>query len=242
MLSIPIHKDDDMFHGSHEHYDSVGSQMDSFISHAATLISELSPLILELPCGYGRVTRKLIKRYSPEQIHVAEINAHALKFCTDTFNVTGYQVTDPVNEFKNIPDSTFDIAIMGSLITHLSEQNARAVFKHFFKKVKQGGLGVITTHGVRSRELLGESEIYQVGEEARQHLLDNYDANQFGFSAYKNNHVFEKRTVELIGDSYGISLIPKAWIRDVCKESGLSVIKHMPGAWDSHQDVFFIAK
>lgn len=242
MPSILIHKDDDMFHGSYEHYNAVGSQMAGFVLHAATLISELNPVILELPCGYGRVLRKLVERYSPERIHVAEINPQALKFCTDTFGVTGYLVTDPVHEFRNIPDSAFDIAVMGSLITHLSEQNARTVIKYFFNKVKLGGVGVITTTGVKSREILGESCIYQVSEEARQRLLSSYDANQFSFSVYRKNHDFERRTVDLIGESYGISLIPEGWIDDVCKENGLSVVKRIHGAWDSHQDVFYIAK
>jgi hypothetical protein len=114
--------------------------------------------------------------------------------------------------------------------------------KFFFNKVKKGGVGIITTHGIKSRQLLDKADIYQVGEKARSHLITRYDDNQFGFSFYSNNHTHEKRTVSFIGNTYGISLIPECWIAKVCEVNSLSIIKHLPAGWDSHQDVFFISK
>lgn len=243
----PIHENDDMFHGSTEHYDSVGRQMADFVQHAQSIIGASSPLILELPCGYGRVTRKLVERYSKEQIHVAEIMAPALDFVFQEFGVAGYQVVEPVNEFRNIPDSKYDIAVMGSLITHLSEENSRVIFSNFFKKLKSGGIGVITTTGVQARHLLGnsahyQSEVCQVGSDGQKLLTSSYDNDRFGYAEYISSHTFESRTVDLVGKVYGYSLVPRKWVDDECQKNNLEIAEWLPGGWDGHQDVFFIRK
>ncbi|RDJ98792.1 class I SAM-dependent methyltransferase [Paraburkholderia lacunae] len=242
MHVTPIHPDDDMFQGSHEHYYSVGSQMADFVSHATELAGAHTPIILELPCGYGRVTRHLATRFDPTKIHVADIMVPSVDFCIGAFGVVGHYVAEPVYEYANIASEAFDVAALGSLVTHLSSHNARTVIVHFFSKLKSGAVGVVTTHGEKSREHLGIADCYQVGEAARQHLLSSFDANQYGFVNYPTDHSLETKTVDYIGDSYGISIIPTDWIKSVCEENNLSIIEHWPGAWDGHQDVFFIRK
>ncbi|WP_434113821.1 class I SAM-dependent methyltransferase [Paraburkholderia caffeinilytica] len=242
MQSAPIHPDDDMFHGSNEHYTSVGTQMADCVSHAVELAQIDSPTILELPCGYGRVTRHLASRFDPKRIHVADIMVPAVDFCVETFGVNGYYIVDPVYEFQNVPETFFDAAALGSLITHLSGRNARTVIKHFFKKLKPGGIAVVTTHGARSREILETVDCYQVGDAARTYLLDSYDAGQFGFVNYMADHSLEAKTIDYIGDSYGISLIPHNWVNNVCDENGLIILEYRSGGWDNHQDVFFISR
>lgn len=242
-----IHKDDDMFHGSLEHYDSVGNQMADFVVSAHEIVGNQLSRILELPCGYGRVTRKLVDRFGSDRVFVAELMVPAIEFCVDQFGVSGYQVTPPVNEFRNIPNAYFDVGVMGSLITHLSEENSKTILSNFFKKLKPGGIGVVTTHGVRARELLEHSEHYQaevcqVGSAGRRHLIDRYDSSQFGYAKYVSNHTFEQKTVPLVGDSYGYSLIPQEWVEETAKNDGLKVVKSLLGCWDGHQDVFFIQR
>lgn len=242
MQSALIHPNDDMFHGSHEHYGSVGRQMAGFVAQAAEMAKASDPKILELPCGYGRVTRHLASRFDPKRVHVADIMIPSVDFCVETFGVVGHYVVDPVYEFRNIPEASFDIAALGSLVTHLSNNNARAVIKHFFSKLKNGGVAVVTTHGEKSREHLGIADCYQVGEEARQHLLNSYDSGHYAFVNYLPDHSLEAKTVDYIGDSYGIAMIPTTWVHDVCAENQLSILEHIPGGWDGHQDVFWIKK
>ncbi|MFM0372936.1 class I SAM-dependent methyltransferase [Paraburkholderia aspalathi] len=242
MQSAPIHPDDDMFHGSNEHYTSVGTQMADCVSHAVELAQADLPTVLELPCGYGRVTRHLASRFDPKRIHVADIMVPSVDFCVEKFGVNGYYIIDPVYEFKNVPEAFFDVAALGSLITHLSGRNSRTVIKHFFEKLKPGGIAVVTTHGARSREILETVDCYQIGDAARTHLLDSYDAGQFGFVNYMADHSLEAKTVDYIGDSYGISLIPHNWVNDVCDENGLTILEYRSGGWDNHQDVFFISR
>ncbi|WER45173.1 class I SAM-dependent methyltransferase [Cupriavidus sp. WKF15] len=216
--------------------------MAEFASDAAKLASATDASILELPCGYGRVTRQLAKRFQPSRIHSADIMKPSVDFCVESFGVVGHYVTDPVHEFRNIPDSHFDVGVLGSLVTHLSSNNARSVIKHFFDKIKIGGVAVVTTHGEKSREHLGIADCYQVGEEARQHLLSRYDSGEFAFVNYRSDHSLEAKTVDYIGDSYGIAMIPTSWVHEVCRANGLMIIEHRPGGWDGHQDVFWIRK
>jgi SAM-dependent methyltransferase len=237
-----IHPDDEMFHGSTEHYYSVGSQMCGFIVKAASLAKAEDPTVLELPCGYGRVTRHLARHFSSARVHVADVMKPAVDFCVAEFGVTGYYVERPIYEFRNIEDGRFDAAALASLITHLSNLNARTVMRHFFAKLRLGGVAVVTTHGERSREILGASDCYQIGEGARQHLLASYDEGKYGFVNYRPDHSLETKTVEYIGDSYGIAVIPAVWVQEVCGENGVTILERCPGGWDGHQDVFFIQR
>ena len=239
---MEIHPDDDMFAGDHEHYSSVGLQMATFAERAAALANAQNPYILELPCGYGRVTRHLIQKFEPSQIHSADIMIPGVDFCATTFGVHGHHIVEPVYEFKNIQSEKFNVGLMGSLITHLSNFNSRSVMKYFFSKIKKGGFGVVTTHGEKSRVMLEARDCYEVGEEARDFLISKYDSGEFAFVNYRADHSFEKNTVDYIGDAYGISMIPTNWVHEVCESQDLWIEEHIVGGWDDHQDVFFIRK
>ena len=234
-IEYPIHNDDDMF------------QLTEFVLNASKLCHSQKPIILELPSGYGRVTRKLVEKFGAKSIYAAELLTPAINFCIDTFGVAGYQVEDPITEFRNIPNNFFDIAVMGSLITHLSEADSRTVVKYFFDKLKPNGIGVITTTGNKACDLFQNSVNYvenvcQIGEQERLRLISEYKNNLFSHAKYSSDHTFEKKTVENIGEQYGYSLIPKSWVENICIENKLRIIDFFPGGWDDHQDVYFIAK
>ncbi|MFW5328898.1 class I SAM-dependent methyltransferase [Hydrogenophaga sp. ZJX-1] len=237
-----IHPDDDMFSGSLDHYESVGKEMADLVEVAAHDLGLSAPHILELPCGYGRVTRHLVKLFPAERILACDIMVPAVEFVATKFGVKGHPAEIPVNELTGIETDTFDIAVMGSLITHLSAANSHTLLQNFSRVMKSGGIAIITTHGIRSRQLLGEKDVYQVGEEARQHLVQQYDNSRFGFVNYLPDHSFEAKTVDYIGDSYGISLIPDQWMTEISQTLGLNIIKKIVGGWDNHQDVFFLQK
>lgn len=238
-----IHPDDDMFTGSIEHYESCGKEFADIVSNAAKLVSLPVPQILELPCGYGRVTRHLVKHFSPEQIFVADAMASAVNFCMEQFGVSGVKVVEPLNEFTNIPTGSFDVAAMGSLITHLSEDSTEAVLRHFLSKLSLQGVAVVTTHGVRAHEILSaDSNWFELTPSDRELLKVAYQEERFGYVQYAPDHSFERKTVDCVGKSYGISLIPHCWMLETVKRLGYSVIDYQKGGWDNHQDVFVIAK
>lgn len=242
MHPISIHPDDDMFTGSLDHYESCGLQFADFVGKAAALSGAPSPRVLELPCGYGRVTRHLVKRFDPAKIEVADIMAPAVDHTTKVFAVTGHYVVEPVNEFRGIQDGAFDIAGMGSLLTHLSENNAEIVLRNFLGKLSANGVAVVTTHGERAYELLAANAWFELTPNDRTTLLDAYSSGSYGFANYAPKQLFEKRTVDYIGESYGVSLTSYAWMLQTLDRLGYKVLEFLPGAWDNHQDVFWVSR
>ena len=236
-----IHPDDDMFTGDHEHYESCGKQFAEIIAHAASLSGAHSPKILELPCGYGRVTRHLVARFGASLIDVADIMSPAVDFVARKFGVRGFVVTEPVNQFRGIPDGVFDVAVMGSLLTHLSESDALDVLEHFLKKLGPNGVAVITTHGERSYDMLRAGGWHEVSPSDRLKLLHAHERGAHEFVQYDPNHVFERKTVDYIGPSYGVSITHPSWMRDAARRLGYTIREYRPGGWDNHQDVFFIS-
>lgn len=240
-MNKTIHPDDDMFCGSFEHYESCGRQFADIIVRASHLVESPNPKILELPSGYGRVTRHLIKRFSPDHLVVADAMPGAVRFCMEQFGVSGIEVTTPVNELRGVPDSTFHVAAMGSLITHLDEESSRTVIANFLGKLTTGGVAVITTHGKRAREILfSDGGWFEMLPEDRELLKDASRQGRYGYVKYAPCHTFERKTVETVGDHYGISLIPYEWMVDAIVDLGFSVIEYFEGGWDKHQDVFLV--
>lgn len=242
-LSTPIHPDDDMFTGSLEHYTSVGQQLTDHVVAASRMLGQHAPpRVLELPCGYGRVTRHLVEAFPAHDIWASDIMVPAVAFVEAEFGVNGHPAVAPFNELTGLENQTFDLAVMGSLVTHLSAANASTLLRHLFRVIKPGGVAIVTTHGLRSRQLVAEGDIYQVGKSARQHLCDQFDQDRFGFVNYLPDHTFEAKTVDYIGDSYGISLIPDRWMSEVAESNGMDIVKKQAGGWDDHQDIYFLRK
>ncbi|MGF6841071.1 SAM-dependent methyltransferase [Paraburkholderia youngii] len=240
--AAPIHPNDDVFEGSLAHYESVGSQMAELVQRAANLSGVKNPTILELPCGYGRTTRHLVKKYKTSDVHVADIVAPAVDFCSSTFGVHGHHIVGPLFEFASIENARFDVAALQSFITHLSQADARSAMKHFFSKIRSGGIGVVTTHGARSRELLGETDCYSVGEDARKRLLSSYDVGEYAFVDSQTTKSSAAKVARDLGERYGVSMIPERWLRTFCEEFRLTIVERIVGGWDDNQDVYFIRK
>jgi SAM-dependent methyltransferase len=241
-VAAPIHPNDDLFDGSIAHYESVGSQMAQFVQRAVKLSGSEKPTILELPCGYGRNTRHLAKKFNASDVHVADIVAPAVDFCSSTFGVHRHHMVDPLFEFATIENAKFDVAALASLITHLSQADARSAMKHLFSKIRSGGVAVVTIHGARSRELLSEKDCYSIGEDARTRLLSSYDAGEYAFVDSQPKNSSRAKIAKYIGKSYGVSMIPERWLRTSCEEDKLTIAERIVGGWDDNQDVYFIRK
>lgn len=241
-VAAPIHPNDDMFEGSVPHYESVGSQMAEFVQRAVKLSGSKNPTILEIPCGYGRITRHLAKKFNASDVHVADMVAPAVDFCSSTFGVHGHHLADPLYEFATLENAKFDVAALASLVPHLSQADAQSAMKHFFSRIRSGGMAVVTMHGARSRERLGETDCYSVGEEARKRLISSYDAGQYAFVDSQPKNSSRAKVAKDVGGNYGVSMIPERWLRTFCEENKLTIVERIVGGWDDNQDVYFIRK
>ena len=178
--------------------------------------------------------------FNPANIYTIDIYDEACEFQRNILKTNSIKINAEDYTYKDIPNNEFDIAVMGSLITHLNEEASKSVLISFMNKIINIGFGIITTHGQRSYELLKDSNVYQVSENDRNTLLNDYEKDKFSFYPYRNDHTFEKHTTDVAGDSYGISLIPNSWVEDFCKSNNLLITEHIAAGWDNHQDVYII--
>lgn len=241
-LFVETHPNDDMFTGSYEHYERCGKELANYAQEAKLSLKRENLKVLELPCGYGRVTRHLVNIFDSHQLTSADVMKDAVDFVSNKFLVNGFVVSEPANEFRGLPENEFDIGLMGSLITHFSEENSRIILSKFLSKIKNDGIAIITTHGHRSYEMLVNKDWFEITDDDYETLKKSYESINYGFVSYASEHTFEKKTVEEVGNSYGISLIPKSWMEDTITGMGYKIIKFYPAGWDNHQDVYFINK
>lgn len=237
-----IHPSDDMYNGSIEHYFNCGKEFAKYAELVKKEFIHNPNRILELPCGYGRVTRHLVNIFNHSNITSADIMPMAVDFTSKTFSVNGFKVSEPANEFNGISNNSFDIAMMGSLITHFSEANTKTILNNFLSKITDNGVAIITTHGERAYERMINNDWFEITATDFELLKGSYESGEFGFANYSSDHSFEKKTVAEVGDVYGVSLIPHAWMLRTTQSMGYEVVAHYPAGWDNHQDVYFIKR
>ncbi|HEX8424186.1 MAG TPA: class I SAM-dependent methyltransferase, partial [Pyrinomonadaceae bacterium] len=147
-------------------------------------------------------------------------------FCARTFGATPvYSVAD-LDSLSF--DARFDLIWCGSLVTHLNEHAARALFRLFARHLAPGGLLIFTTHGdfVARRMPGGEFDYMLTGEQIEV-INASYTRTGFGYADYAGQH------------SYGVSLTSPAWIRtQLAAAGGLREVYFRERVWDDHHDVY----
>src|SRR5262249_43255454 len=145
-IDLTISPHDDMFvAGELASYLFVGTSALEVISEAMLLARKTHFAdVLDVPCGYGRVTRHLVKFFPESQIFVSEIDRAKQGFCASTF---GAQGIDLPPDFTGEPSRCFDLIFVGSLLTHLNEARSVNLLRYLLKALSEGGLLIVTTHG-----------------------------------------------------------------------------------------------
>ena len=117
-----IHYDDQsLVNDDFFHYHQVGNSaiinIDNALQAAGLSPSDIHSL-LDFPCGYGRVLRKLRTHFTQARIDACDIVPAAIRFCAEEFDV------EPILSCKNFSkiqfSRSYDLVWIGSLLTHLS--------------------------------------------------------------------------------------------------------------------------
>jgi SAM-dependent methyltransferase len=218
-LDQTISQQDDMFEGDIEHYLFAGRSALEVISEAMLLARKTRfDNMLDVPCGYGRVTRHLVKFFPDSQIFVSEKDKAKQHFCAATFRT---KELDLPSDFSGEPTRQFDLIFVGSLLTHLNERLSISALRYLLKSLSEGGLLIVTTHG-RYATMLTSSP-GQLEQKARQFMR-----NGFGYEG---------------GSTYGSSRMAPSWVLRVFESMpDARVLGHKERGWSSYQDVFVIEK
>lgn len=151
--------------------------------------------ILEFACGYGCVTRHLVKLLPREILTGSDIHPEANQFLSQKLGVRTIQSSSAPRDFP--PHETFDAVVALSFFSHVPLAAWGNWLEKLFSLVKMEGVLVFTTHGVESLKHFGNPPLSQDGTwfAARSEQKD-LDVQQYGQTIttidYVANQVFTR--------------------------------------------------
>jgi len=180
---------------------------------------------LDMPSGYGRVTRLLARLLDPARITACDVDAEAVRFCRAAFAVAGIVANrDPA---RTRLGQSYDLIFVGSLLTHLTESRAAALLDLLVSRLARGGLLVFTTQG--------------------ESCLDHLEWYGERFGALESTY---RETVRRVGmcfmpyvrqTDYGVTIHAQSYVTKLVRErfgQALHQIRFAERGWDRHQDVW----
>ena len=214
-----------MYDGRSDHYLAVG--MSALHCIEAALEVRTPDRILDLPCGFGRVTRFLRARYPEAQITVSDLDRPGVDFAAAHFGARGvYSVEDLADlDFGTV----FDLIWIGSLVTHLSEAQTRSLLTVMHRSMAPDATLVVSSHGPTIVRGL-QSWLYGLEPTSAAAVLDGYMAAGYGHRGYGDS------------DGYGISLTDRHWWQQAAGEAGFELVSYEVQAWDGHQDILALRR
>ncbi len=225
-INTTLHPADDMFvPGNADHYLNVGLSAFEGIRLALSQTGARSPgTILDMPCGFGRVTRVLRAAYPNAAIHACDIQNEAIDFCVQTFDCQPFVSNVDFNKINR--ERKFDLIWCGSLLTHLSADRSIDALRFFRDCLSSDGVCLVSTHGEYPAQLMQDArETYGLHDEDRRRTLDEYEQTGFGYSDYPEHH------------HYGTSLTKESWMNQTLANSGCQLVFFQPRGFDNHQDL-----
>ncbi len=217
---------DTMFEGSSGHYLAVGLSALGVVE-AAFLDAPPPRRILDLPCGFGRVTRMLRARYPSADITVCDLDRPGVDFTAACFGARGvYSQQD----FRDLQlGAVFDLVWVGSLLTHLPEHQTRQFLDFAVRHMGPNSRLIVTSHGAYVAGRL-RKWTYGLTTAAARGLLAEAKMAGYGFRGYSG------------GQHYGISLASRPWFEHALAGSPLCLQSYQERGWDEHQDTLVLRR
>lgn len=215
---------DTMFDGGADHYLQVG--LSALNAIEAVLRGATMPRnILDLPCGFGRVTRVLRARYPTAALTVCDLDHAAVDFAAATFDARGVYSTPNFRDLQL--EGRFDLIWVGSLLTHLPEHQTRQFLDFAARHMGPDSRLVLTSHGAHVATRL-RSLNYGLSDAAARGLIAQYLTDGYSYRGYDGD------------PAYGISLAARAWYETLFAGSSLRLQSYHERGWDRHQDVLVV--
>lgn len=199
-----------------EHYLRVGRDAVEVMRRA---IGSASPRrVLDLPCGYGRVTRHLPAFLPDATIYAGDIEPAMVAFVAEHFGAVPFAFD---RNFIVPASRSFHLIWVGSLLTHLSVEATMLALHWFCRALAPGGILVATTHGF-AHERHPEMPVERWHE-----MLAGFVTEGIGYSPDNPAE-----------PSIGHTLIRPSWLmRQVEDEPGIRVVRFEDAGWVGAQDV-----
>lgn len=240
-LSTEISADDDMivrqadWEREKRHYFSVGANALEIILEAMILcrVAKFGS-ILDVPSGFGRVTRHLRAAFPDAKIYASDLYQNKIDFCAETLGATPIKSQE---DFAQIVYPTkLDLIWCGSLLTHLAAPEFQSALELFSRSLSPDGVAVVTLHGRYSPYFHHNKCKYLPGESFALAEAD-FRNDGFGYADYNMPGVYFEQK------EYGISLsAPSYVLKCLERDESLRIKAYVERHWDDHQDVVVFQK
>jgi SAM-dependent methyltransferase len=219
-----ISPNDQMYRTAPEHYSWWGREAIWCIDLALRAARKQQvDRILDLPCGHGRVLRRLRATWPAAEITACDVDEDAVAFCATTFGATPIVATSRPQDMTL--DGPFDLIWCGSLFSHLDHPRWIDLLDRFASVLDPDGILIFTTHGAAFADALRVGDL-RFPVPRRDDLVARYDHDGFGYYDYPGR------------EDYGISISSSAWVAELLNGSmGLRHGLFMAGGWGRLQDV-----
>lgn len=182
--------------------------------------------VIDYACGYGRVLRFLRAAFPSADIVGADVDTRALRHVEDLLG----EKTQKLYAANGAPaeqTDSIDLIWVGSLFTHLPEEQVTEILKHLRGRLKSNGVIIFTMHGEFVAERIRKREkIYNLSDEACSELTDLYAEKSYGFVPYRGQA------------SYGISICRMEKMSKILEKVDFDLRLYIEKGWVGHQDTY----
>jgi SAM-dependent methyltransferase len=221
---------DTMYLDGDAHYLSVGLSALAIID--AALGGAEPRNILDLPSGFGRVTRVLRARFPRAAITASDLDPAAINFCAARF---GACAALSVRDFTRLRlRERYDLIWVGSLITHLPPPQTRAFFAAMARHMTPRSTLIVSSHGPSTVPRLRQQG-YGFTTKVAGDLIAEFERTGFGYRDYAGSE--REIQASLTNENYGISVIDPSWLRESLPGCGLRMDAYHEQRWDDHHDI-----
>jgi SAM-dependent methyltransferase len=231
--------DEDMINADWDHdkthYFAVGADAIEIILQSMILCGVKSlGSILDMPCGFGRVTRHLKAAFPGAALYACDLYKDRIDFCAQVLGAESIKSKENLNEI--LFPTKFDLIWCGSLLTHLTAPQFENALALFSRSLNPNGIAIVTLHG-RYSLFVQHNKWKYLPDETFAIAESQFRAEGFGYADYgRPDQFFEQQ-------QYGISLsAPSYALKCLERDESLTIKAYTERHWDHHQDVLVFQK
>ena len=227
-LSATIADRDPTFGGDRHAYLEISRSALGVILPALAIAGIARPAaILDLPSGYGRVTRALRAAWPEAELVAADQSTAAIAFCVEQFGAEGWTVGDYLALDQDAGQlERYDLIWTGSLLSSIDPGHLDACLGALMAMLRADGVLVAAYHGRDSTRRFSEN-----ADKGLRTLARSVDTTGVGFRARENSTV--------LGTA---AMTPQWLLGHLTRHRTVTVLSVTERGWADHLDIVALTR